>query len=48
VTLEQFRAARAIVEIAAVTAHYHVAARPGAGLLKAAEGSGVAFSPWHR
>jgi hypothetical protein len=37
VTLEQFRATQAIVEIAAVTTHYNVAARTGAGLLKAAE-----------
>jgi pyridoxine 4-dehydrogenase len=47
VTLEQFHAAQAIVEIAAVTAHYNVAARTGADLLKAAEAAGAAFSPWH-
>jgi len=47
VTLGQFRAAQAIVEIAALTAHYNVAARTGAGLLRAAEESGTAFSPWH-
>ncbi|HZE31313.1 MAG TPA: aldo/keto reductase [Actinoallomurus sp.] len=35
------------MEIAAVTAHYNVAARPGADLLKAAEAGGAAFSPWH-
>jgi pyridoxine 4-dehydrogenase len=32
---------------AAVTAHYNVGARTGAGLLRAAEESGLAFSPWH-
>lgn len=47
VTVEQFEAARAIVDIAAVTAHYNIAVRTGAGLLKAAEDSGAVFSPWH-
>lgn len=47
VTVEQFEAARAIVDIAAVTAHYNIAVRTGAGLLKAAEASGAVFSPWH-
>ena len=47
VTVEQFQAARAIVDIAAVTAHYNIAVRTGAGLLKAAEDSGAVFSPWH-
>jgi aryl-alcohol dehydrogenase-like predicted oxidoreductase len=47
VTVEQFWAAREIVEIAAVTAHYNVGDRTGAGLLAAAEKVGVAFSPWH-
>ncbi|MEW1824569.1 aldo/keto reductase [Streptomyces sp. NPDC088196] len=47
VTVEQFAAARAIVDIAAVTAHYNIAVRTGAGLLKAAEDSGAVFSPWH-
>ncbi|MFF5306082.1 aldo/keto reductase [Streptomyces sp. NPDC013161] len=47
VTVEQFEAARAIVDIAAVTAHYNIAVRTGAGLLKAAEDHGAVFSPWH-
>jgi pyridoxine 4-dehydrogenase len=46
VTPEQFRAAREIVDIAAVTASYNVGDRTGAGLLAAAEDAGVAFSPW--
>jgi pyridoxine 4-dehydrogenase len=47
VTLEQFHAARQIVEIAAVTAHYNVGVRRGAALLAAAEQAGAVFSPWH-
>ncbi|WP_439382080.1 aldo/keto reductase [Amycolatopsis lexingtonensis] len=47
VTLEQFRAAQQIVEIAAVTAHFNASARTGADLLRAAENSGAVFSPWH-
>ncbi|VVJ22614.1 Oxidoreductase [Amycolatopsis camponoti] len=47
VTLEQFRAAQDIVEIAAVTAHFNASARTGADLLRAAENSGAVFSPWH-
>jgi aryl-alcohol dehydrogenase-like predicted oxidoreductase len=47
VTVEQFEAARAIVDIVAVTAHYTVGARTGADLLLAAEATGVVFSPWH-
>ncbi|MDQ7809163.1 aldo/keto reductase [Amycolatopsis sp. A133] len=47
VTLEQFRAAQEIVEIAAVTAHFNAGARTGADLLRAAEERGVVFSPWH-
>src|SRR5882757_7451592 len=43
----QFRAAQAIVDIAAVTAHYNVAVRLGAELLNAAEAAGIPFSPWH-
>lgn len=46
-SVEQFRAAREIVEIAAVTALYNIGDRSGAGLLGAAEEAGVAFSPWH-
>jgi len=47
VNVEQFRTAREIVEIAAVTAHYNIGDRTGAGLLAAAEDAGVVFSPWH-
>jgi aryl-alcohol dehydrogenase-like predicted oxidoreductase len=47
VTLEQFRAAQGIVEIAAVTAHFNASARTGADLLREAETSGVVYSPWH-
>jgi pyridoxine 4-dehydrogenase len=47
VTADQFRSAQAIVEIAAVTAHYNVAVRAGSELLRAAEAASVAFSPWH-
>lgn len=47
VTIEQFRIARSIVDIAAVTAHYNVIDRTGAPLLAAAEAAGIAFSPWH-
>ncbi|MEV4604762.1 aldo/keto reductase [Amycolatopsis sp. NPDC049253] len=47
VTLEQFRAAQEIVEVTAVTAHFNASARTGADLLRAAEQSGVVFSPWH-
>jgi aryl-alcohol dehydrogenase-like predicted oxidoreductase len=47
VSTGQFRAARQITEIAAVTALYSISERAGAGLLAAAESAGVAFSPWH-
>jgi pyridoxine 4-dehydrogenase len=47
VTVEQFRQAREIVEIAAITAHYHPGIRSGAALLDAAETSETVFSPWH-
>jgi aryl-alcohol dehydrogenase-like predicted oxidoreductase len=47
VTLEQYRVAQEIVEIAAVTAHFNASARTGADLLRAAENSGAVFSPWH-
>jgi aryl-alcohol dehydrogenase-like predicted oxidoreductase len=46
-SVEQFQAAREIVDIAAVTALYNVAQRSEAGLLAAAEEAGAAFSPWH-
>jgi aryl-alcohol dehydrogenase-like predicted oxidoreductase len=47
VSVEQFRAAREIVEIAAVTVHYNIGDRIGAELLAATEDASVAFSPWH-
>src|SRR4051795_10807151 len=46
VTVEQFEAAREIVEIAALTAAYGLANRLGAAHLAAAERAGVVFSPW--
>jgi aryl-alcohol dehydrogenase-like predicted oxidoreductase len=47
VSLQQLRAAQAIVPVAAVTALYNVSARVGADLLAAAEEDGIVFSPWH-
>ena len=47
VSVQQFQAARQIVDIAAVTALYNVSDRTGSPLLAAAERAGVAFSPWH-
>jgi aryl-alcohol dehydrogenase-like predicted oxidoreductase len=46
VTVEQFEAAREIVEIAALTANYNLGTRLGAAHLLAAERAGVVFSPW--
>jgi pyridoxine 4-dehydrogenase len=47
VSVEQLRAARAIVDIAAVTAHFNAGIRTGAPLLRDAEAMGAVFSPWH-
>jgi pyridoxine 4-dehydrogenase len=47
VSVDQFEAAREIVDIAAVTALYNISDRAGSRLLAAAERAGVAFSPWH-
>lgn len=47
VTLDQFRQAQQIVEIAAVTAHYNVTVRTGQDLFDAAEQAGAVVSPWH-
>jgi hypothetical protein len=47
VTADQFQAARAIVDIAATTAHYNLSNRLGGELLAAAEDAGAMFSPWH-
>jgi aryl-alcohol dehydrogenase-like predicted oxidoreductase len=44
---EQLRTAMSITEIAAVTAHYNVAVRLGAGVRTVAEETGIVFSPWH-
>jgi pyridoxine 4-dehydrogenase len=46
VTPGQLRAASRITEIAAVTAHFSVAARQNAALLEAAAGIGAVFCPW--
>ena len=46
VTPDQLRAAREIVEIAAVTAHFNVAARDEATLVDAAVEAGAVFAPW--
>jgi aryl-alcohol dehydrogenase-like predicted oxidoreductase len=45
-SVEQYRTARGITDIAAITAHYTIGDRTGAGLLAVAEADGVAFSPW--
>ncbi|MFE5189885.1 aldo/keto reductase [Streptomyces sp. NPDC056628] len=45
-TAEQLKAAQAITSIAAVTAHYSVAARANHDLLEATLASGAAFVPW--
>ena len=46
VTLDQLRAARQIVGIAAVTAHFNVVARQEGTLLDAAFEAGAVFVPW--
>jgi aryl-alcohol dehydrogenase-like predicted oxidoreductase len=46
VTPDQLRAALRITEIAAVTAHYNVAARQNGALLEAAASAGAVFCPW--
>jgi pyridoxine 4-dehydrogenase len=46
VTVGQLRAAQQITEIAAVTAHFNVAARNETPLLDAAVAAGAAFCPW--
>jgi pyridoxine 4-dehydrogenase len=46
VTPDQLRAARRIVDIAAVTAHFNVVARQQAALLDAAVEAGAVFVPW--
>jgi pyridoxine 4-dehydrogenase len=46
VTVAQLHAARKITDIAAVTAHFNVAARQQAPLLDAAAAAGAVFCPW--
>jgi pyridoxine 4-dehydrogenase len=46
VSLEQFTQARAITDIAAVTAHFNVVDRTTEPLLTAAEEAGAVFVPW--
>jgi aryl-alcohol dehydrogenase-like predicted oxidoreductase len=46
VTVEQFEAAREIVEITALTANYNLGTRLGSAHLAAAERAGIVFSPW--
>jgi aryl-alcohol dehydrogenase-like predicted oxidoreductase len=46
VTPEQLRVARSIVDIAAVTAHFNVAARGQRDLLEAVGEAGAVFVPW--
>jgi pyridoxine 4-dehydrogenase len=46
VTTDQLRAARQIVEVAAVTAHFNVVARQQATLVDAALEAGAVFVPW--
>jgi aryl-alcohol dehydrogenase-like predicted oxidoreductase len=43
---DQLRAARQIVDIAAVTAHFNVVARQEATLVDAALEAGAVFAPW--
>jgi len=47
VTVDQLRVAQTIVEIVAVTAHFHAGVRTGAPFLEVCEEEGMAFSPWH-
>jgi pyridoxine 4-dehydrogenase len=46
ITPGQLRAARAVTEIAAVTAYFNVAARHEGALLDAAADAGAVFVPW--
>jgi aryl-alcohol dehydrogenase-like predicted oxidoreductase len=47
VSADQLRTALAITGIAAVTVHYNVAVRLGAGVRQVAQETGIVFSPWH-
>ena len=47
VSADQLRIAISITDIAAVTVHYNVAVRLGAGVRRLALDAGIVFSPWH-
>jgi aryl-alcohol dehydrogenase-like predicted oxidoreductase len=47
VSVEQLRIAQTIVEIVAVTAHFHAGVRTGAAFLDVCEEDQMVFSPWH-
>jgi pyridoxine 4-dehydrogenase len=47
VSADQLQTALEITQIAAVTVHYNVAVRSGAGVRRVAEQKGMVFSPWH-
>ncbi|MCU1528892.1 MAG: oxidoreductase [Frondihabitans sp.] len=47
VSADQLRTALTITDIAAVTVHYNVAVRLGAGVREVAAERGLVFSPWH-
>jgi aryl-alcohol dehydrogenase-like predicted oxidoreductase len=47
VTIEQLRMAQSIVEIVAVTAHFHAGVRTGAAFLDVCKEEDMVFSPWH-
>jgi aryl-alcohol dehydrogenase-like predicted oxidoreductase len=47
VSADQLRTALSITDVAAVTVHYNVAVRLGAGVRQVAEETGIVFSPWH-
>jgi aryl-alcohol dehydrogenase-like predicted oxidoreductase len=47
VTVDQLRSAQTIVEIVAVTAHFHAGVRTGAAFLEVCEEGDMVFSPWH-
>jgi pyridoxine 4-dehydrogenase len=46
-TAEQLETALTITDVAAVTVHYNIAVREGAGVRQVAEEHGMVFAPWH-
>jgi aryl-alcohol dehydrogenase-like predicted oxidoreductase len=46
-TAAQLETALTITDIAAVTVHYNIAVREGAGVRQVAEEHGIVFAPWH-